>query len=540
MFSREAQWVLRGTSLAPTPGPARLRREKRRRFRLVVNLTDQTIDETTSWVLAKGLNFAPAPRTIPYSDIIGSIEQAVRKLPGDSAEEVRNEISLVLKRAVPPKPNVTREERAALYALRRNADITILPADKGNATVLMKTEDYHQKIREMLSDEAYRRLLRDPTDTITRKTPALMMISGLPIETIRHKEGTPLHPIVSAIRSPTYNLAKHLTGILAPFVGPCENHVKNSAEFLKTLEGIQLETIDIMVSFDVVFLFTRVLLADTLLLLERRFDSRTVKRFHLVLTSTNFLYDGKFYEQTDGVAMESPLSPVIASFFMEDFEEKALNSAPMGPKCFFRYVDGTFIIWPHGLNTLNAFLEHMNNQHPNIRFAMEIVKNHRLPFLDILIHRKRDGRLGHSVYRKPTHTDPYLNGNSHHHPAQRDAVLSSLIHRAKARADKESLPAEIKHLKKTLLQNGYGERQNPPGPQKGRRGRQKTKGGDGRETARHSLPTICLHRLWKNIQNTKKIQHRHYSRTTGQNKGPAGQREVPDWPQDSQGLPNSV
>ncbi|XP_071453466.1 uncharacterized protein [Hetaerina americana] len=189
--------------------------------------------------------------------------------------------------------------------------------------------------------------------------------------------------------------------------------------------------------------------------------------------------------------MGSPLSPAIANFFMEDFEEKALNSAPMRPKCFFRYVDDTFIIWPHGLNTLNAFLEHMNNQHPNIRFTMEIEKNHRRPFLDILIHRKRDGRLGHSVYRKPTHTDLYLNGNSHHHPAQRDAVLSSLTHRAKAVADKESLPADIKHLKKTFLQNGYGERQILLALRRAEEeGRRRVEGTDKKPLATACLPYV--------------------------------------------------
>ncbi|XP_046406226.1 uncharacterized protein LOC124171132 [Ischnura elegans] len=48
---------------------------------------------------------------------------------------------------------------------------------------------------------------------------------------------------------------------------------------------------------------------------------------------------------------------------------------------------------------------------------MQTEKDNRLPFLDILIERRADGSLGHSVYRKPTHTDLYLNGRSHHHPA---------------------------------------------------------------------------------------------------------------------------
>jgi hypothetical protein len=47
--------------------------------------------------------------------------------------------------------------------------------------------------------------------------------------------------------------------------------------------------------------------------------------FHDVLISSFYYFNGQFYEQTDRVTMGSPLSPVIASFFMEDFEEEALK-----------------------------------------------------------------------------------------------------------------------------------------------------------------------------------------------------------------------
>ena len=63
------------------------------------------------------------------------------------------------------------------------------------------------------------------------------------------------------------------------------------------------------------------------------------------------------------------------------------------------------------------------------------------------------------VYRKPTHTDLYLNGLSHHHPSQRSAVLTSLFHRAKRIADEESLPQEINHLRTTFQRNGYGKKE---------------------------------------------------------------------------------
>ena len=35
-----------------------------------------------------------------------------------------------------------------------------------------------------------------------------------------------------------------------------------------------------------------------------------------------FLFDGKYYDRIDGVAMGSSLGPVIANIFMCDFQEK--------------------------------------------------------------------------------------------------------------------------------------------------------------------------------------------------------------------------
>lgn len=42
----------------------------------------------------------------------------------------------------------------------------ILPADKGNATVVMDRDVYDQKIRTLLEDDTYTKLRRDPTKRI--------------------------------------------------------------------------------------------------------------------------------------------------------------------------------------------------------------------------------------------------------------------------------------------------------------------------------------------------------------------------------------
>ncbi|XP_018401785.1 PREDICTED: uncharacterized protein LOC108778952 [Cyphomyrmex costatus] len=132
------------------------------------------------------------------------------------------------------------------------------------------------------------------------------------------------------------------------------------------------------------------------------------------LTTTYFSYNDQFYEQTSGAAMGSPISPVVANIFMEHFEEEALRKATSKPEIWYRYVDDTFVIWRHGKDELDKFLNFLNNQHTNIRFTTEIEENGMLPFLDVLVTKKTDNTLGHQVYRKPTHTDRYLHAESHH------------------------------------------------------------------------------------------------------------------------------
>ena len=151
--------------------------------------------------------------------------------------------------------------------------------------------------------------------------------------------------------------------------------------------------------------------------------------------------------------MGSPLSQVLADIFMEEFENSSLNTADLQPKLWLRYVDDTFVVWPHGRDTLQDFLQHLNQQHPSI--TMETEEDHKIAFLDVGISRNPDGSLHHNVYRKPTHTDRYLNQRSFHHPSIKSSVNRTLVQRAYNICDKDSLPKELQHIRTTLKRNGY-------------------------------------------------------------------------------------
>jgi hypothetical protein len=206
-----------------------------------------------------------------------------------------------------------------------------------------------------------------------------------------------------------------------------------------------------MVSFDVVFLSTRVPIVESLNLLRQHFIEDILALFRHVLTSTSFSFGGHFYKQTDGMAIGSP---VIANFFIDDFEERTLKRATRKPLCWFRYVDDTFVIWHHGPEKLEGFIGHLNGLHRNIQFTMEKEKDAHLPYLDIDIYKRPDGSLGHKVYRKPTHTNLYLNPGTHHHPSNKQATFVTLVHRVKSLCDKESLHDELQFLKTTYKENG--------------------------------------------------------------------------------------
>jgi hypothetical protein len=149
-------------------------------------------------------------------------------------------------------------------------------------------------------------------------------------------------------------------------------------------------------------------------LLSQTFSENILAFFRRFLTSTYFSAGGRFYEQTGRMAMGSRPSAVIANFFMKEFEERALAHVTHQPLCWFRYVDDTFIILPHGTENIERLLDNFNEFHRYTQSTIEMEMDGHLPFIDIDIRRRTDGFLGHEVYRKPTHTYLYLNPRSHY------------------------------------------------------------------------------------------------------------------------------
>ena len=138
---------------------------------------------------------------------------------------------------------------------------------------------------------------------------------------------------------------------------------------------------------------------------------------------------------------------------MEDFEDIALSTAANPPSLWLRYVDDVLAITHEYF--VDELHEHINSIDHHIQFTIEPEQGGKLPFLDLCISILDDGDTKLSVYRKPTHTDQYLQFTSHHPLEHKRSVVRTLTHRAQICTTKEDQHQEMDHVKSALKANGY-------------------------------------------------------------------------------------
>ena len=246
--------------------------------RWVINLSSKELTELERKGLEHSLNFAIASNRIPTAEIVASVEEAIFRQNDETKQTVRAEVSS----AKTPPRNIDSNVFKALIALRKDLDRVVLSADKGNCVVVMDKHQYRENVLSTLNDkQTYTALKSDPTGRTERDLNQRLLLSKksskISEETYKllgssdgiapqlyglpkiHKEGVPLRPIVSFVNSPpTYNVSRYLTRILSPVVGNTDNMVKNSQHFGEFIRDQTLDVDQMLLSFDVVSLFTKI------------------------------------------------------------------------------------------------------------------------------------------------------------------------------------------------------------------------------------------------------------------------------------------
>lgn len=102
----------------------------------------------------------------------------------------------------------------------------------------------------------------------------------------------------------------------------------------------------------------------------------------------------------------------------------------------------------------------------NIKYSHEEETNRSTAFLDMKIHRRDDGSIKMTAYRKPTHADRYLLWTSEHPTAHKVSVVRTLSERAGIKTEEEDRQEEEKHIQRSLPISEMGHKRRKAKSQK--------------------------------------------------------------------------
>jgi hypothetical protein len=469
--------------------------------KVVHNISSHTLTDAEERLLCRGWEFCIENRLSNFLNFKTDIEQNALTLEPvchpTVFRAICREISTASDRFMSTMRkkrlrNLTDEEFSALQSLKRNNNIVISRADKGNAIVVMNKEDYVRRAKVILSGKQFQPVT-DKTMELSHKekdmnaylrelykdgkmekklfwrlrstSASLSVMYGQPKV---HKAGYPIRPIISSIGSYNYNLSKYLAGLINQHrTKRPASYIKDSFTFVDIIRKFPSRTTQTMCSFDVESLYTNVpvkeaieIALDELYKKDSKVDSALNKNqmrklMNFAVRDVPFRFFNDQYVQVDGVAMGSPLAPILADLFMTKMEQKLNRFSTNRPKIWLRYVDDVFCIFEINMDKIHEFLERINKWHPNLRFTVEFEQNKRLPFLDVLVVREPDTYIT-TLYRKPTHTDLYLLWESNQCRKYKLGLIKTLMVRIlRICSTPQMIHQETERLRSTLKANGY-------------------------------------------------------------------------------------
>ena len=220
-----------------------------------------------------------------------------------------------------------------------------------------------------------------------------------------------------------------------------------------------------MCSYDVVSLFTNVPLRETIDICATTLyhnksitppslnETEFVKLMLMVTSGVEFSFGNVMYKQIDGVAMGSPLGPVLANIFVGFCE--ASISPSLWPSMYCRFVDDVYC-HDEDEDVCGTFLLTLNSLHLALRFTSEAEQNGSLSFLDVQISRNINTKsLDTTIYRKPTFTGLYIPWGSYTPTKSKRHLVKALVYRAHRICSPHLLQDELDRLTSIFTNNGY-------------------------------------------------------------------------------------
>jgi hypothetical protein len=528
---------------------------------LIHNLSTIALSDTDISVLEKGLGFIPTPKLLPISNILQDKDTLIRNIKlkcyfnnnnnnnnnnndninmktrrfCDKSTWVPNNLQLfrngsletylniinnmelktneivnsnkTIEKAgnkyicLSDKYNLSNKEFLALKKLGNNENLTIKPADKGGALVLMDTDLYLKEAYRQLNDINYYVKLNKPIYTDNRNkieailndmyndkiinNKQLQYLAGPHEPRLRrfyilpkiHKD--PLtwtiphrmpqgRPIVSDVESESYRISAYVESFLTPLSCRHESYIKNSYDFIDKIRDLNISANTYLVTGDITSLYTNMkhdITIDSIKKILNKYpelnrpDNYILKILELILKNNDFEFNNEVFLQTCGCPMGKIIGPAAANIYLIDFDEAAMNGFRIKPEIFFRFLDDVFLFWNGTLQDLKEYENFLNSLIPGIKITLEanlISAN----FLDITIYKKHldnnNIKIATKVYVKPTDTQNLLHTSSFHPPHTTKGILKSqLIRYKRISSSYEDYLQSAKLLFNNLKNRGY-------------------------------------------------------------------------------------
>ena len=327
----------------------------------VINLSDEPLEDEETSLLSRGLKFCPASDNDSVAKTSSKLEPVLKQLGHGVESAAAHEVTSTLVNSKQKPSNLNTKQTMAFKSLKKKSkDLKIVPADKGNATVVMANSQYQQKMEEHLNSGTYSLLKKNPTESLSRKLDAVLkkllkegkinksfydnsrvlhprapQIYGVPKI---HKPANPIRPIVSFYVTPLSALHGQLSEVLKPLT-LSDIRLKNSEDFLNKFRTHTDPEYSYYCSLDVKSLYTTCDLRKAVkTAMERIYQDPSIlpstispeaikSLLNFSLDNAYCEFDNKFYKQITGGPMGSPLTVTLAEIRVTDIEQQALSSS---------------------------------------------------------------------------------------------------------------------------------------------------------------------------------------------------------------------
>ncbi|CAF3386823.1 unnamed protein product [Rotaria sp. Silwood2] len=421
----------------------------------VHNISSYTLSSTEERLLCRGWDFCIENKVLDFLEFETDVELNSMKIESSCHSSVFRSLcrhmhnaSQQLMRSCKRKKfsNLSDDELKSLKSLKSNKNIVIAKADKGNSIVILDKESYIKKAEQILKGNQFQEInnknYHQERENELNKYIYALLKEGIIDQKLRfrlqstcsslsvfyglpkiHKTEYPIRPIISTIGSFQYELSKYLAKAIKDSSPQADSYIKDAFEFVKKIKSTILdkEKSYMMCSFDVESLYTNVPVEEAINVtldfmfkptknISIPFNREQMKKLlELSVCDAPFRFQNKIYKQIDGVAMGSPLAPILANLWLQRIEQKLNRFSKNRPIIWLRYVDDIFCLFDIPKAKILEFHSRINKWHKNLKFTIEMESNKTLPFLDVLVTRDHDhNQLTTSLYRKPTHTGLYL------------------------------------------------------------------------------------------------------------------------------------